>query len=288
MAKVFLTFPGVFLLLTFGINYVLAAAHAGGLHTRFLHALSKRFEWEPDLTSCPNECAVFAQAVQTCRSSECYCTDSVASAYRECMVCSIDLTQNPSLLSDAQENLQEYEVNCQSDGFSVASLTVAVTAATAQPTPNPSDFPPEFPSIAHLGTSTVFASPVATASIAQQASCVYATSWATSDNSFFFGASASCGYGPASSPSSSGVSLQLSAASLSAPTGTTLVVPPSLASGSGSSTVSPSVTDVADTDPQETNINPQTTNGAMTITGASLPRVFFTCLLVVVVGTSQL
>ncbi len=229
------------------------------------------------------------------------------------MVCSIDLTQNPSLLSDAQENLQgkkkthshlcltititshspdhpEYEVNCQSDGFSVASLTVAVTAATAQPTPNPSDFPPEFPSIAHLGTSTVFASPVATASIAQQASCVYATSWATSGGSFFFGASASCGYGPgASSPSASGVSLpQSSAAALSAPTGTTLVVPPSLASGSGSSTVSPSVTDVADTDPQETNINPQTTNGAMTITGASLPRVFFTCLLVVVVGTSQL
>ncbi len=35
----------------FSFFQVLAAAHAGGLHTRFLHALSKRFEWESDLTS---------------------------------------------------------------------------------------------------------------------------------------------------------------------------------------------------------------------------------------------
>ncbi|KAI0338775.1 hypothetical protein BDW22DRAFT_674518 [Trametopsis cervina] len=79
---------------------------------------------------CSNECSVLEQAFTVCTTSECICTNVVAVGYRRCMACSISLAQNPSLLQDAQGSMNDFLVNCDSDGFPLSTETVAVGDAT--------------------------------------------------------------------------------------------------------------------------------------------------------------
>ncbi|KAI0086051.1 hypothetical protein BDY19DRAFT_376682 [Irpex rosettiformis] len=92
--------------------------------------LAREIEWEPELSRCAVQCSVLEQAFSVCKVSECLCTDVVALGYRQCMACSINLAQEPGLLSDAQANMNGFIEQCRSDGFDINPQTVSVGDAT--------------------------------------------------------------------------------------------------------------------------------------------------------------
>lgn len=127
----------------------------------------------------------------------------------------------------------EFEVNCESNGSPVASLSVAVAAATAQP---PAASPAWSSSWSIPGTRTVILPPPTVTpnyvTVGQQDPSPAMSVW-TSDGSVFFsaswGATYSASFGPAPAPT--GSSIAFGAASGS--TTTQLVIPGSSTSGSG-------------------------------------------------------
>ncbi|KAK7682036.1 hypothetical protein QCA50_015000 [Cerrena zonata] len=83
-------------------------------------------------SECTVQCATTSEVLggTSCTTVSCLCTAQVNLGFQQCLQCLIDVAgDSPSLITQSQDALEQYEDACKSSGVSLTSLTISGAAS---------------------------------------------------------------------------------------------------------------------------------------------------------------
>jgi len=82
---------------------------------------------------CQDVCAAFENAANnaSCADPSCLCAPAVAQSFVGCLDCALSLDPDPSLESEAQDDLSQFSSACAQSGINVGALSLSISSVAA-------------------------------------------------------------------------------------------------------------------------------------------------------------